>query len=169
MIRDEIQHVVLGMQVNYEGIFSLVDLLSMIDNFFRKRGYVKHTMSHTEKRTKSGQNISLRLRPFRQVKANKLEVQVWLNINDMVDVQKEIDGVKVNLKRGKVNVVIDCFVISNMRGMWEARAEYTFIRTLFDKVLFKSQSKDYDGMVKKDGTNLKDEISSLLNLNKFLF
>ena len=56
-----------------------------------------------------------------------------------------------------------------MRGKWEARAEYTMIRTIFDKFLFRSKSKDYEGMVKSDATELKDELSSFLNLNKFLF
>jgi hypothetical protein len=56
-----------------------------------------------------------------------------------------------------------------MRGQWEARAEYTFIRTIFDKFLFRSKSKDYEGMVKSDGVELKNEIASFLNMNKFLF
>ena len=169
MIRDEIQHVVLGMQVNYQGIFNLSDLLILIDSFFKKKGYTKHNMGHTEKRTEKGRNINLRLRPFKKVKINKLEVQIWLNISDMKDIQKKIDGIKVSLNKGKVNIIIDAFVIEDMRGKWEARAEYTMIRTIFDKFLFRSKSKDYEGMVKSDATELKDELSSFLNLNKFLF
>ena len=126
-------------------------------------------MSHNESRSSSGHNISLRLRPYKPIKANKLEVQVWLNVTDMTDVTKDIDGIKVKINQGKVNVVIDSFLISKMRGSFEARAEYTLIRTIFDKILFKSPSKDYEGMVRKDATDLRDEISSLLNLNKFLF
>jgi hypothetical protein len=169
MIRDEIQHVVLGMTVNYQGLFNLSDLLIMIDSFFKKRGYTKHIMSHKEKVTKKGKSINLRLRPFKQVKSNKLEVQVWLNVSELIDVEKKIDKIKVKLNKGKVNVVIDAFVIQDMRGKWEARAEYTFIRTIFDKFLFRSKTKDYEGMVKADATELRDEIASFLNLNKFLF
>ena len=169
MIRDEIQHVVLGMQVNYQGIFNYADLLVLIDAFFKKNGYTKHIMGHKEKVTKSGKNINLRLRPFKEVKTNKLEVQVWLNISDLKDVKRKIDGIPVNLNKGKVNVTIDAFVIQDMRGKWEARAEYTVIRTIFDKFLFRSKSKDFEGMVKADATELRNEIASFLNLNKFLF
>jgi hypothetical protein len=169
MIRDEIQHVALGMQVNYQGIFNLGDLLAMIDGFFKKKGYVKKIESHGESVTEKGRSINLRLRPFKQIKANKLEVQVWVNITELTDLNKKIDGIPVSLNKGKVNISIDCFVLYNMRGQWEARAEYTFIRTLFDKFLFRSKSKDYEGMVKSDAVELKNEIASFLNLNKFLF
>ena len=169
MIRDEIQHVALGMQVNYQGIFNLADLLVMIDNFFRKRGYTKKIESHNETVTEDARTINLRLRPFKKMKANRLEVQIWLNISELTDTNKKIDGINVNLNKGKVNCVIDCFVLYDMRGKWEARAEYTFIRTIFDKFLFRSKSKDYEGMVKADAIELKNEIASFLNLNKFLF
>ncbi len=168
MIRDEIQHVALGMQVNYAGVFNLSDLLLMIDSFFRRKGYAKKVESHSETVTEKGRSINLRLRPFRQAKNNKLEVQVWLNVSELTDITMKIDGVGVNMNKGKVNVVIDCFVLYDMRGKWEARAEYTFIRTVFDKFLFRSKSKDYEGMVKSDAVELKNEIASFLNLNKFL-
>ncbi len=169
MIRDEIQHVVLGMQINYQGIFNFSDLMVLMDSFFKKRGYVKHIMGHKRKVTKKGRQISLRLRPYKESKGNKLEVQVWLNIKDMEDIEKKIDKIPVRLNKGKVNIVIDAFVIQDMRGKWEARAEYTVIRTIFEKFLFQSKSKDFEGMVKKDATDLRDELASFLNLNKYLF
>jgi hypothetical protein len=169
MIRDEIQHVALGMQVNYEGIFSLKDLLTMIDSYLRRKGYAKKVESHNEKFTEKGKSLNLKLRPFKKAKSNKLEIQLWINISELTDIQKKVDGVNINMNKGKVNIVIDCFVLFDMRGKWEARAEYTFIRTLFDKFLFRSKSKDYEGMVKADAVELKNEIASFLNLNKFLF
>ena len=169
MIRDEIQHVAMGMQVNYQGIFNFAELLVMIDSFLKQKGYSKHIMSHNEKVTESGRTINLRMRPFLKIKANKLEIQIWLNVSDMTDIKKKIDGIDIILNKGKVNIVLDAFVLSDMRGKWEARAEYTFIRTIFDKFLFRSKSKDYEGMVKKDTVELKNEIASFLNLNKFLF
>jgi len=147
----------------------MADLLIMIDNFFRKRGYTKKVESHNETRTEKGRSLNLRIRPFKKMKGNKLEVQVWINITDLTDLHKKIDGISVTLNKGKVNISIDCFVLYDMRGKWEARAEYTFIRTIFDKFLFKSKSKDYEGMVKADAIELRNEIGSFLNLNKFLF
>ncbi len=169
MLRDEIQHVALGMSVNYKGIFSYNDLIVMIESFFKKKGYTRFMISHKEENKKKGRHINIRMRPFRKVKANKLEIQIWITVSDLVDVKKKVDGINIKLNKGKVNIVLDCFVIEDMRGKWEARAEYTFIRTIFDKFLFKSKSKDFEGMVKSDATELRDELHSFLNMNKFLF
>jgi hypothetical protein len=169
MIRDEIQHVALGMGVNYSGVFRYSDFIAFMETFFKKKGYRKHVMSHNESVKNKYRNISMRLRPYKAAKGNKLEIQVWLNITELEDITKEIDGMKITLNKGKVNIVIDCFVLTDVRGKWEARAEYTFIRTVFDKLLFKSKTKDYEGMVKADAIELRDELQSFLNLNKFLF
>ncbi|MFH2021219.1 MAG: hypothetical protein ABIJ34_07405 [archaeon] len=169
MMRDEIQHVALGMSVNYSGLFRYVDLMAMIDTFFKKKGYRKHIISHNEAVKDKFRNVSMRLRPFKQIKGNKLEIQMWLNITEMEDISKKMDNLNVNMNKGKVSIVIDCFVLTDVRGKWEARAEYTFIRTIFDKLLFRSKSKDLEGMVKSDSVELKDELQSFLNLNKFLF
>ncbi len=169
LVRDEIQHVALGMTVDYSGIFNYSDLIVMIDSFFKKKNYHKQVVSHSEKNTPSGRNISLKLRPYWEKKGTKLEIQLTLTISNMVDVVKKIDGVNIKMNKGDVKAVIDCFVLTSNRGTWEARAEYTFIRTIFDKFLFRSKSKDYEGRVKADAVELKNEIHYFLNLNKFLF
>ncbi|MEK6916522.1 MAG: hypothetical protein AABW92_02145, partial [Nanoarchaeota archaeon] len=167
-LRDEIQTIAQGMSSAYTGIFSFPELMVMIDSFFKKKGYTKHVMSHKEEVTKTGKQVSLRLRPFKQVKGNKLEIQLWLEISNMTDVKKKIDGFEVNLNKGQVSAVIDAFVLQDIRGKWDARPEYVFIKTLFDKLLFSSPSKDFAGMVKSDAVELKNEIHSFLNMNKFI-
>lgn len=170
MKRDEIQHVLLGQQINYEGIFSVRELFKLIDTFFRKKGYEKAVDNDTEKIHPNGKTINLKLRPFKEEKGGaKREVVIFLKISELIDLHKEIDGVKVTLNKGKVNVTIDALFFPNVRGKWEARAEYMFIRTIFDKLLFKSATKDYEGMVKADAIELKNELHSFLNLNKFLY
>jgi hypothetical protein len=169
MTMEEIQHVALGMGINYNGIFNYNDLIAFINAYFKKKGYNRKVMDHTEKRKKTHRNISFRFRPYRMVKATMLEVQVWLNINNMKDVVKTIDNMKVNLNQGNIDITIDCFIRTSVRGTFDARPEYIFIKTIFDKFLFKAKGKDTQGMVKNDATELKEELQSFLNLNKFLF
>ncbi|AJF61855.1 TPA: hypothetical protein HA239_02120 [Candidatus Woesearchaeota archaeon] len=168
MIRDEIQTVAQGMSTSYTGIFSFPELVVMIDSFFKKKGYTKHVINHKEEVSKAGRQVSLRLRPFKPVKSNKLEVQLWLDIRDMTDVKKKIDGIEVTLNKGRVSAVVDAFVLQDIRGKWDARPEYVFIKTIFDKMLFSSPGKDFAGMVKSDAVELKNEIHSFLNMNKFI-
>jgi hypothetical protein len=168
---DEIQHVVTGLEINYTGLFSYKELFKLIDRYFRKRGYEKHVLQDQENIYKTGKSIHVRLRPYKEMKGKnaRLEVQIWITISDMTELIKKVDNKKVKLNKGKVNIVIDAFVVYNNRGKWECRAEYVFIRTLFDKFLIASETKDYEGMVKQEALNLKSELNSFLNLYKFIY
>jgi len=166
---EEIMRAVLGLNTTYQGIFNLNELLNMIDSFFRKKGYTKHVISHEETRQKKGKKLVMRLQPYIEVKNRKLQVQVWLTIENLTDITREIAGKKVGLNKGKVDVTIDAFVVENMRGDWEAKPQFVLIKTLMNKFVFTQKSTDYKGRVKADAMELRDEIASFLKLNKFLF
>ncbi|MEM2139015.1 MAG: hypothetical protein QXM96_02590 [Candidatus Woesearchaeota archaeon] len=168
MNRDEIQEAALGMGVNYEGIFNLSDLLFLIDSFFRKRGYIKKVENHTESYTENGRNINLKIRPYKKAKSNTLEIQVTINIQNIVDIRKQIDNLNAILQKGKVSITIDAFVLESKRGGFETRPEQLFIKTIFDKFLLGGGGKDYSGMVASEAKELKNEINAFLNLYKFL-
>ena len=129
-----------------------------------------HFLEDKENIIKTGKSINLRLLGYQEKtgKNVRLEIQVWVNISDMTELVKEIDKRRLKMNKGKVNIVVDGFLLTNLRGRWESRAEYVFIRTIFDKILMKQESKDYAGMVKEDAAEMKNEINSFLNLNKFI-
>ncbi|MFH0876296.1 MAG: hypothetical protein V1859_10245 [archaeon] len=167
---DEAQQIVSGMNVNYSGIFSFNELIGMIDRFFKKKGYERITHEFKETVFKTGKSVSFRIRPFKEIKGKNVrrEIQLWLNISDLTEFTKDIDGVKVKLNKGKIDARIDAHLLFNLRGRWECRAEYIFIKTLFDKFLMKPSAKDFAGDLKKEAFEFKSELSSFLNLNKFI-
>lgn len=169
MIREEVQPAFTGKKITYEGIFNYSDLIILIDSFFKKRGFTKQVIRHSEEVTKSGRQVSLRIRPHREKKKAELEVQVWLEIKNMTKIKKEVDGLTLNLDKGKVSIVVDAYAITNVRGQWEAKPEYTFIKTIFEKFLFSGKSKDYAEWVSADANDFIDEVRSFLNLNKYVF
>ncbi len=168
---DEVVTAATGLTVEYSGTFSAHELFSLIDRFFIKRGYEKWTQLSKETVVSSGKDIDIRIRPYKELKGKNVrrEILIWLKITDMTETIKEIDGRKVRLNIGKVKIMIDCFLLYNLRGRWESRAEYVFIKTIFDKFLMKPASKDFEGDAKKDALDLKYELSSFLNLNKFIY
>ncbi|MBU0756906.1 MAG: hypothetical protein KKF44_02485 [Nanoarchaeota archaeon] len=168
---DEVQHVTLGQKISYSGIFNYKEFFRLLDRFFMVKGYEKRVLRDKENVYKTGKSIHARIRPFKEFKGKnaRLEVQVWINITDMKNLVKEIDGKKVHMNQGNVDITIDSFVMTNRRGKWEQRAEYIFIRTIFDKFLMGNPTTDYDGMAAKDAADLINELSSFLNMNNFLF
>ncbi|MBT3720558.1 hypothetical protein HN789_00680 [archaeon] len=169
MIREEVNTVIKGKSFEYEGYFSYSDLIILVDSFFKKNGYTKTILNHSELVKENGKEIKLRMRPSKNKKGSKLEVQVWLTIKKMVNVVKKVDGLNININKGKISIVVDAYFISDVRGKWEAKPEYTFIKTIFEKFLFSGKSKDYAGWVTKDANDFIDEIRSHLNLHKYVF
>jgi hypothetical protein len=168
--KDELVNVLLGQSIIYEGIFSLRELYKMIDAFFKVKGYERAVLLDQESSTESGRNILTKLRPYNAAKSDSIyEIQLTLNISNMTDTIKEVDGMKVKFDKGKVQITIDAFILYNVRGKWESRAEYYFIRTIFDKYLFKPESGKHEGRVKAHAIELRNELSSHLNLYKFLY
>lgn len=167
--QEEINHIVTGQQVNYQGLFNYRELMKLIDQWLKKNGYIKVIMGDKESVYKTGRSINLRMRPYKPIKTNKYEIQLWINITNMTEVIKKVDGYKTRMDRGKVNIVLDAFFIDSVRGKWESRAEYFMIRAIFDKFLMTPKSKNHDGKLKAELMDLKEEINSFLNLNKFLY
>ncbi len=169
MMREEIETVIKGKSISYEGIFNYADLIVLIESFFKKRGFQKHVINHSEHVDKNGKQVKLKIRPHREKKGAKLEVQATMVIKDMKDDVKEVDGLKISVNKGRIKITVDAYVITDVRGKWEAKPEYTFIKTIFEKFLFSGKAKDYAGWVSKDANDFLDEARSFLNLNKFVF
>lgn len=169
ILREEVHPVIVGKRIDYEGIFNYSDLIVLTDSFFKKRGFTKQVITHSEEVKKSGKKVTLRIRPYREKKGANLEVQVCLTIDNMVSLKKQVDGLDINVNKGKIGIVVDAYSITRVRGAWEARPEYTFIKTIFEKFLFSGKSKDYNGWVSKDANDFIDEVRSFLNLNKYVF
>ncbi|MBT4351031.1 hypothetical protein HOD20_00750 [archaeon] len=170
MYREEINNVLLGQTINYEGVFSSRELFKLIDTFLKSKGYQKKILNDNESQTPNGRQINLKIRPYNKPKGDiAMELQIFIKIKDMVDTIREIDDRKVKFDRGKITIIIDAFLVTNLRGKWESRAEYYLIRTIFDKYLFKPDPSKYLGKVKSHAVDLKNELHGFLNLYKFLY
>ena len=169
MIREEVNPVIVGKKITYEGIFNYSDLIIMIDSFFKKRGFTKHVLKHKEKVGKKGKDVILKIRPYREKKKARLEVPVLMKIENMTTIKKTVDGLDIMVNKGNISIEVGANYITFLRGAWEAKPEYTFIKTIFEKFLFSGKSKDYEGWVSKDANDFLDEIRSFLNLNKYVF
>jgi hypothetical protein len=88
----------------------------------------------------------------------------FLNVKD-VEIEKE--GVKLSINQGTVKIVIDGYLETDYEGWWEKKPMFYFIRTLFDKYLYKKQFKYYEGWLIHDIQDLHARIQKFLNLYKY--
>jgi len=168
MKQTEIKNVATGLTIDYEGIFDLAGLITFIDSFFRKKEYEKKVVKHTQKNKKNKKEVLLVLRPVKDLGKVKGEIRLTLKITEMTDVSISVDGINVSINKGKVNVVIDSYILTNERGNFELRPTYILVTHIFNKFLIEPKQKNHSGMIAGDSSELKNEIESFLLLNKYL-
>lgn len=164
----EKKSVVDKLRLTYEGIFSLEELYKLIDTFIREKGYDKRERIAQEKITPEGKFIHLDIEPWKKYTDYvKSEIRLKVYITDMKDVEIERDGVKMKMNQGKIQMVFDGYLSTDYENRWESKPIFFFIRTIFDKYIYRIYTDKYEGHVVEDINQLHAMIKSFLNLYRF--
>ena len=76
------------LHLDYEGIFDSKELIKMIDDFFRERGYDKRELRNIESVKPTGKYIELVLMPWKGITDYaKFEIKVRMWIKDLKQVE----------------------------------------------------------------------------------
>jgi hypothetical protein len=154
--------------LNYEGIFNLKDLYSLIDNFADKNGFTKKEISTGEIVKQDGRNANLVFEIWRQLSDYaKTVIKVRLVLENVKDVIVEKEGYKNHMNQGKVKFVLYAYVETDFEHKWENTPGFFFVRILFDKYIFKPFTTNYPSIVMSDFAKFRDELRAFLNLNKY--
>lgn len=164
----ETQIIVDGLSLGYEGLFSVHELYMLIDKFFRDHMYDKRETQNMEKVEPHGKYIELELQPYRKMTDYiRFVIRIRIKMFNIKDVEIEKDGHKVKLKKGKVNIVFDGFLETDYEGRWEGKPSYVFIRTVFDKFIYKMYTNKFEAQLNEDVYTLYNQIKAFLNLYRY--
>jgi len=154
-------------RLTYEGLFNLLDLYTMIDEFFEDKGYDKRERKNIERVTPEGKYIEIQLEPWKKLTDYaKSVIAVRMIFSDIKEVEVEKDGVKVKMNQGKVQFVFDAFLETDYEHRWEMKPMFFFIRTIFDKYIYRSYTISFKNEVANDLNSLIVMCRSFLNLNR---
>ena len=96
-------------KLNYEGIFSVRDLYSLIDNFLEAKGYQKREIKSKQGVEKKGRDILIVYEPWKQLSDYAKSVfKVKMQIENLKDIDVEKEGINQNMNQGKVTFTFDC-------------------------------------------------------------
>ncbi len=154
--------------LDYEGLFNLLELYSVIDDFIKIKGYDKFEPLNEENVHPTGKEIHIVVRPMKWHtdyvrKVLKIDVQ----FSEVKEVETEVDGVKVKLNQGKIKILYSCYLETDWEGRWEQKPVYYFIRTLFEKYFMRMHMRDFESETRSDLNEIKDKMGSFLNLYRF--
>lgn len=154
-------------RIHYEGLFSVIDLYTLIDEYFEEKGYDKREKKNIERVTKSGKFIEIELEPWKKTTDYaQSSIRVRLQMKEVKEVEIEKDGVKVKLNKGDVSITMSAFLTTDYEHKWESKPMFFFLRTIFEKFVFGSYTAQYKAEIMNDFNLLTSQIKSFLNLYK---
>ncbi|NQU79761.1 hypothetical protein HQ545_08400 [Candidatus Woesearchaeota archaeon] len=154
--------------LDYEGLFNLFELYSIIDDFFKLKGYDKFEPLNEESVYPEGKDIHVILTPVKwHTDYVQKVLKIELMMHEIKEVETEIDKVKVNMNKGKIKILFSCYLHTDWEGRWEGRPVYYFIRSIFDKYIYRQHTHNFEMEVIGDLNELRSKMGSFLNLYRF--
>ena len=164
----EVKVVVDNLQLSYDGLLNINELYMLIDKFFKDHMYDKRETQNMEKIEPKGKYIEIELQPYRKMTDYvKFIIRIRINMFDVKEVEIEKDGQKIRMNNARVNMVFDGFLETDYEGRWEGKPTYVFIRTVFDKFIYKIYTERFEKQLSEDVHNLHAQIKSFLNLYRY--
>ena len=156
------------LKITYEGLFSVTDLYQAVDNFFREKGFDKREVRNAEYIKPEGKYIEIEMMPWKKVSDYARHViRVDMKMFRIKEVIVAQDGHKVKLNKGRINVIIDGFLDTDYEGRWETRPAFVFLRTVFDKFIYKTNVGEAEGLLVENVNQVHGMVKAMLNLYRY--
>ena len=158
------------MKLSYEGLFDLHELYSLINQWLKDKGFDLREARNQEHVKQSGKFIELELLPWKKIPHYARHViRINIKILHLKDVVVEEDQKRIKVNKGTVNITMDGYLDTDYEDRWESRPFYFFIRTLFDKFVYRTYTTQYEELLLENVLQLQSTIKAFLNLYQYEF
>lgn len=156
-----------GLEIDYEGLFSVKDLLEKIDELLKEKGYAKAEKRRHEKTNESSRELYIELRPAKRKSVEQvLMINIRLDLKDIKEAEVKVDNIPQMYEHGKVNIIIDAWSITDFEAKWEQNPYLLFLRSLYSKFIKNISDRSYSELT--DDTHfLYNNIQAFLKLHEF--
>ena len=158
------------MRLKYQGMFDLFEFYKLIDNWFREKAFDKRELRNQEIVRPDGKYVELILMPWKKISDYARHViRIELRVFKLKEVVVERDGNRVKMNEGRVDIILDGYLDTDHEDRWEQKPFYFFMRTLFDKFVYRTYSTQYEELLVENVSQLHTLMKSFLNLYKYEF
>ena len=157
------------MKLTYEGVFDLNGLYRTIDSWFYEKGYDRWELKNYEVDNPDGtKDVELELLPWKKTTDYfKNIIRLRVKCVALKDVEIEKEGAKVKLKHGKVMIIFDAYLESDYENRWEKKPLFYFLRSFFDKFVYKVHTERYEQGLVEECNDLHSQVKAFLNLYRY--
>ncbi|RJQ16878.1 hypothetical protein C4573_02340 [Candidatus Woesearchaeota archaeon] len=152
--------------IRYTGLVNIAAFYKMIDDFFRQRGYDKNELKNFEEVRENERQIIIEIIPYKKISDyTQLKIKLNMLFAHLKDVQ--VEGSTEPLQSCNITIVMDAFLETDYEGRWDSKPFYYFLRTVFDKYVFKGYVYRNEQMLRQHADELEIEIKSYLNMARY--
>ena len=151
-----------------KSVFDLRDTYKHAKDWLDYYNYDVVEKKYKHKEGTSGREIEIVwsvTRPIDEYTMFDLEIK-WLCLG-VKDVQVSVGDKKVKMQRGEINVFVDAYLVLDWQHKWEETAFLKFMRSLFEKYLYRGHIEDLKGELWKEGWAFYNEVKAYLNIYEF--
>ncbi len=154
--------------VSYEGLFEPKELFRIIQKWLKENHHDFVEKEAFEKAIDNKRFVKYSLESFKKINDYaKFIIKLKITLSNLEDVVVEHENQKLPMCKGKVSVSLTGILESDYENRWETKPVYFFLRTVFNKFIFKTEMSYLKNRLKGEINGLKFEIKSFLNLYKF--
>ena len=140
--------VVDNLRYSYNGVFDLTKFFKNVDQWMRSQEMEKELKKHLEEITPNGKNVEWTVELWKNpADWAKAVVRLRVLITNVVDVQVKKGDATRNLQQGNVLIIIDGFKETDIEGRWQQKPIFYFLRSLYDKFIWKTWTNKFDNVV----------------------
>lgn len=160
--------VIEGLRINYNGIFEIEEFYKIVEDWIRQQGREKEIKKKLEHVTPHGKDIEWFIECWKMIgQYAKPVVRVRALFKNIKEVEIKKAGYKKRYNKGDVLILLDGYIETLLEGRWTQKPVFAFLRTLFDRYIYKYWTERFDEQVKKDTLDLYRHLEAFFNLYKY--
>jgi hypothetical protein len=151
----------------YNGPFDANDLFRMISNFIFEKGFDFKQDKDFEINKPHGKFIEWEISPWKRVTDYvRYIIRVRIVGYDIVKTDANTGRKKTKIDSGRLVITMDGMVEYDYDYYWDDKPILHFLRTIYDKFVFKAYTERFEQRLVHDVNHLHDNIEKLLNLHR---
>ena len=167
----EIYSTVVKEELTFEGLFTVKELFRIIDKYFALKRFDKKIVFDEEFDTEKGKYFHIKTHHYKKVDSYiRMMTRFWVYVNEYKYVEKEVKGQKIKTAHGKLTILFDAFLQTDYFELFDDTKPFYFLfKVFYEKFIARARIAHWDTVSKHIVNEIRTEIASYLNLNKFLY
>ena len=158
------------LRIKYEGLFNAEELYRLIDKWLNEKAFDKRELRNQEHVKPDGKYVELILMPWKKITDYARHVfRIEIRMHHLKEVTVERDGRRFKMNQAKLDIIMDGYLDTDYEDRWENKPFYFFMRTLFDKFIYRTYSTQFEELLVENMMQLHQTIKAFLNLYRYEF